>query len=140
MSYYIDTSILVAYYCPEHFSHKAEEIISKNECIISSLSTLEFASALSQKVQLKVLKQELAFRIFHLFEDHVRQNIFQVQAIQSKHFLTAAAWLKNFNTKLRALDSLHAALCFTESFLLVTSDKILAKESKALGIKLKLID
>ena len=56
---YIDTSVLIAYYCPEPISETAEKLIlsSKRPCI-SSLTEVELASALSRNVREKNLSPE----------------------------------------------------------------------------------
>ena len=51
---YIDTSVLVAYYCPEGLSEKAEELLmSYLRPAISSLTEVELFSAVSGKVRKK---------------------------------------------------------------------------------------
>ena len=54
--YYLDTSILAAYYCPELLSEKVEKIIisAKRPCM-SSLTEVELASAISRKIRQKNL-------------------------------------------------------------------------------------
>jgi predicted nucleic acid-binding protein len=52
--YYIDTSVLVAYYCPEPFADKAEEFLAKiDKPNISALTEVELFSALSRKLRNK---------------------------------------------------------------------------------------
>jgi len=50
--YYIDTSVLAAYYCPEPLSDKAEEfILASGTPVITDLTRLELFSAISRKVR-----------------------------------------------------------------------------------------
>ena len=49
---YIDTSVLVACYCPEPLSERAQRALAQeDERAISSLVELEFVSALARKVR-----------------------------------------------------------------------------------------
>ena len=55
---YIDTSVLVAYYCPEPISTKAEKAILKADLpTVSHLAEIEFASAIARKVREKLLSR-----------------------------------------------------------------------------------
>jgi predicted nucleic acid-binding protein len=74
--YYLDTSVLVAYYCPEPISETAEMLILRSErpCI-SSLTEVEFASALSRKVREMNLSPEDGNKIFNQFQSHLEQSL-----------------------------------------------------------------
>ena len=53
---YFDTSVLVAFYCPEELSTKAEKAILKDsEPTLSILSIVEFASAIFRKSREKTI-------------------------------------------------------------------------------------
>lgn len=49
---YLDTSVVVAYYCPEALSEVAEKmIVAASEPTISALTEVEFFSAVSRKIR-----------------------------------------------------------------------------------------
>ena len=50
--FYVDTSIIVAYYCPESLSEKSEAFITTHARLaISNLTELELFSAISRKIR-----------------------------------------------------------------------------------------
>ena len=66
--YYIDTSVLVAYYCPEPMSEIVERFLQRLEYpVISTLTEVEFASAIAGKVRGKELSREDGNRIINQF-------------------------------------------------------------------------
>ena len=57
--YYLDTSVLVAYYCPESICERVEKLIlSSKRPGTSFLTEVELASALSRNVREKNLSPE----------------------------------------------------------------------------------
>ena len=51
---YFDTTVIVAYYCPEKLSARAEKnILEDDEPTISNLTVVEVASTLSRKIREK---------------------------------------------------------------------------------------
>ena len=72
--YYIDTSVLAAYYCPEPLSDKAEEILlSTGRPAISYLTRLELFSAISRKVREGMAPRD-GNRIIRQFEYHLTEQ------------------------------------------------------------------
>ena len=52
--FYIDTSVIVAYYCPETLSETVEQLIVKiKQPAISHLTEIELTSAISRKIREK---------------------------------------------------------------------------------------
>lgn len=93
MAIYIDTNLLVAYYCDEPISEKAQDILNNiiEERIISNLSIVEFFSALSKKTRCAhVAKAQLdassATKIETLFESHIRKRYFKKINLTNKNF------------------------------------------------------
>jgi hypothetical protein len=61
---YIDTSVLVAYYCPEPLSENVEAFITaQRQLAISALTEIEMFSALSRKVREKAMDRHDAGRV-----------------------------------------------------------------------------
>jgi hypothetical protein len=70
--YYIDTSIIVAYYYPEPLSEKVDAFLSTQvRPSISALTELEFFSAISKKVREGALDIKDATRIKAKFLSHI---------------------------------------------------------------------
>ncbi len=137
---YIDTSILVAYYCPERLSRAAQSAIRRaKKPAISTLSEVEFASALAMKRRTKELNDSSARRILSLFRQHRADHVYRLLAIEAREFAVATDWLESFSTSLRALDALHLATAFTAKLILITADKGLAESAAVLGVKHELL-
>ena len=133
--YYVDTSVLVAYYCPEPISETAEKLIlsSKRPCI-SSLTEVELASALSSKIREKNLSPDDGNKIFNQFQSHFEQSFYGLTAVDDRHYQTAKTWIVQFSTPLKTLDALHLAVAAEGDFTLLTADKHLSISAKYFGI------
>ena len=138
--YYIDTSVLAAYYCPEPLSDKAETfIISAARPAISHLTRLELFSAISRKVREGMAPRD-GNRIIRQFEYHLtEQKLYRQLEIDEHHYSMAANWVAQFNTPLRSLDGLHMAVCSAAQLNLLTADIKLADAAYFLGIDVTLL-
>jgi predicted nucleic acid-binding protein len=137
---YIDTSILVAYYCPERLSRAAQSAIRRAAMpAISALSEVEFISALAMKRRTGKINESTARRILSLFKKHRADHIYRLVPIEAREFAVATDWLESFHTSLRALDALHLAAAFTSGLILTTADKGLAESATLLGVKHELL-
>ena len=138
--YYVDTSVLAAYYCPELLSDKAEEYIrSTGRPAISYLTRLEFFSALSRKVR-EGMAPEDGNRIIRQFEYHLtEQKLYRQLDIDEHHYTMAANWVAQFNTPLRSLDGLHLAVSSAAQLNLLTADIRLADAARFFGLEVTLL-
>ena len=138
--YYIDTSVLAAYYCPEALSDRAEEvIISEPMPIISQLTRVELFSAISRKVR-EGMPPEDGNKIIRQFEYHLlEQKLYRQLDIDEHHFVMAANWIAQFNTPLRTLDGLHLAVSCSAHLNLLTADIRLADAARFLGLEVTLL-
>jgi len=137
---YIDTSVLVACYCPEPLSDKAARTLRKTGgTAISSLVEVEFYSAVATKVRCHELDIEAARRLISLLRQHVSDHRYDVVSIGPREYALARDWLGQFSSSLRAPDALHLAAASNNDLALVTADKDLAQAAKAFGVKRKLI-
>lgn len=137
---YIDTSILVAYYCPEKISDKVEiTLIETSSPAISQLTEVEFTSALARKIRERALSKENGEEILSLFRTHIDEKSYVYLPIQPKHFSTAMNWISEFNTPLRTLDALHLSIAAQNQAPLLTADIKFAESAKILGIDFTLI-
>lgn len=133
---YIDTSVLVAYYCPEPLSRRAERLIrAHSRPAVSDLTEVELRSALSRKVRLGELSTRGATQIASRFAGHLEEGLYTRIPLERRHYEMAAEWLGRFTLMLRTLDALHLAVATSEGFRLVTADATLARSAKALGIE-----
>lgn len=137
---YLDTSVLVAYYCPEAISDKVEDVLlAADQPAISSLVEVEFVSALARKVRERELAKEAADRLINQFQAHVAHNLYHWLAIEHHHYQKAFYWIARFSTPLRTLDALHLAVAATESADFLTADTQLAKVARGFGVAVTLI-
>ena len=133
--YYVDTSVLVAYYCPEPISETAEKLIlsSKRPCI-SSLTEVELASALARKIRENNLSPDDGNKIFNQFQSHLDQSLYALTVVEDRHYQTAKTWIVQFSTPLKTLDALHLAVAAEGDFTLLTADRHLSISAKYFGI------
>jgi predicted nucleic acid-binding protein len=133
---YADTSIVVAYYCPEEISEKAEKFLQEQATpAISSLTEIEMFSAVSRKVREGGLDRKAAKRILAKFLEHLEGQLFKNLPVQSHHFRLARDWIGLLNTRVKSLDALHLAIASAEGLMLVTADRGLAESAKTLGVE-----
>lgn len=133
--FYIDTSVLAAYYCPEPLSDAAEEIIlSVERPAVSLLTRLELISAVSRKIREGMAREE-GQKIIRQFEQHLfKERLYQVLEIEEHHYTMAAGWIAQFSTPLRTLDGLHLAASCTAHLTLLTADIQLAQAAQFFGV------
>ena len=132
---YIDTSVLVPYYCPEPLSSVAQQTVRDDpRPSLSDLVEVELFSALARKVRVKELTVADATRIGQQFVDHLQAGFYARVAVQRRHFETARGWLSRFTLPLRALDALHLALADAEGLRLATADRNLWTSARTLGL------
>jgi len=138
--FYVDPSLLVAYYCPEPMSEKAEIFLtSHSPLVISTLTELEMFSAVSRKVREKDLNRPAARRILAKFLSHLDGHFFACLPVATHHLRLARDWIGQFNTSLRSLDALHLAVASLEGLTMVTADRDLAESAKILSLDVILI-
>jgi len=132
---YLDTSILVAYYCPEALSAHVEMLLRRQSApLVSELAKVEFSSAVALKVREEQLDHTDAFQILTEFQKHLDNYLFTKLPLDSRHFQLAKTWLNQLQWPLRSLDALHLAAAEISQTRLVTADKTLAKTAKAIGV------
>ncbi len=137
---YVDTSVLVAYYCPEPLSERAERaLVHESERAVSPLVEVELASALARKVRAREIRRADAHRVLTLYQSHLQQDLYLRLPIEAAHFAQAREWLANFTVALRSLDALHAAVAGLQGCPLLTADTALAKACAGLGVTVRLV-
>ena len=137
---YLDTSVVAAYYCPEEISDKAERyILGDNEPVISTLVSVELASALSRKIREKTMSEPDARKVWGQFNHHRLDGYYTEKPVEASHYNQATEWILQFKTTLRTLDALHLAVAYEASLPILTADHQLARTAEKLGIKYLLI-
>jgi len=131
---YIDTSVLVAYYCPERLSEKAEEfLMGVVRPAISSLTEVELFSAVSGKARRKEINLKDAGRVIAKFLAHMDADNYTYIPVEGNHYRLARDWIGMFRMELRTLDAIHLAVASSQGLTLLTSDQGLFKLAKALA-------
>lgn len=139
--YYIDTSVLVAYYCPEPFADKAEDFLSKiDKPNISALTEVELFSALSRKLRNKEIDPKMARKISAKFLSHLEGKYFNCLQVAANHYSLAGNWISQFTLPLKSLDALHLAIASCEDLSIVTLDHQLYQNARKLDIEAILLD
>ena len=139
--FYVDTSLLAAYYCPEALSEKAEIFLTTHfPLFISTLTELEMFSAMSRKVRGKELNRATARRILAKFLSHLDGRFYTCFSVETQHIRLARDWIGQFNTGLKSLEALHVAVASLEGLKLVTADRDLAESAKILGMDVMFIE
>jgi len=134
--YYIDTSVLVSYYCPETLSEHVQSFLGEQiKPAVSDLTELEFFSAVAKKVRMADISPADGNRILSTFSSHLDGRLFKIIPLESQHWRIARGWIGLFSTSLRTLDALHLAIASAGDFTLVTSDQRLIQAAEPLGVK-----
>ena len=135
MSFYVDTSVLVAYYCPEPLSDKAERFLTTHlQPAISALTELELFSAVSRKVREGGVNRRDANRIIATFVSHIDNKFYTYLPVQQHHYRLARDWVGLFKFGLKSLDALHLAIASSEELTIVSADRNLLRSAEALGL------
>jgi uncharacterized protein len=139
--YYIDTSLIAAYYCPEPLSEKAESFLTVHvRPAISTLTETELFSAVSRKIREGNLSRADGNRIVSRFLTHVNGHFYTTLVVELHHYRLARDWIGLFTTSLKTLDALHLAIASAEELTLVTADRSLLKSAESLGLDVILLE
>lgn len=140
MKAYVDTSVLVACYCPERLSSRSEKAVRRLAGpSVSPFVEVEFSSAVAIKVRTGELAKPDGQRIVSLFRSHVGEGKFLVLPVEARHFALAREWISRFDSPLRAMDALHLAVAFTNSMPILTADAVQSRIARNLGLESRLI-
>jgi predicted nucleic acid-binding protein len=133
--FYVDTSVLAAYYCPEPLSEKVEAyMINHNQPTISNLTEVELCSAISRKVREGGMNKNDAGHIITKFLYHLDEGFYIKLPIESRHYRLAREWIRQLNTTLRTLDALHLAVASSKGLKVITADESFSKSAEILSL------
>jgi predicted nucleic acid-binding protein len=138
---YIDTSLVVSYYCPEALSEAAERTLRGDpNPAVSDLVEVEFFPALARKVRAREMSVADATRTAEQFLGHFQTGLYTRIAVQRWwHYEAARGWLGRFTLPLRTLDVLHLALADMAGLRLATANQDLSRSARSLGVAATLI-
>ena len=137
---YLDASVVVAFYLPEPMTAKVQRLFSGTEALaISSLSEVEFHSAIARRVRMNELATDDALKVLSQFKVHVDDALYRMLAVKHSDYALARDWLATFHAPLRTLDALHLAVAFSNGLAVVTADKAFAESARRFGLKHRLI-
>ena len=128
--------MVVAYYCPEPLSSRAERFVrAQVRPSISDLTEVEFVSALFRKIQRQEILKAVADLVVAQFSTHLEANLYTRVPLERRHYKLARDLIGRFSVSLRTLDALHLAVAASENLRLVTADSSLARSAKAVGLE-----
>lgn len=132
---YIDTSVLVSFYCPEPRSPKAEQaVLDADVRGLSWLVEAEFIATITAKLRARLLSRPDVLRIRSQFQEHVRSAAFTLWPVGRDDFDRAIEFLGNPSLGLQTLDALHLAIAAGHAEDLITADHRLAAAAERLGL------
>lgn len=138
--FYLDTSVVVAYYVPEALSAQVQaKFGSFTAPAISHLVQLELFAAVSARVRAGNLKRMHAEQVVQQFQHHIEGGWYTSLPLSPAHYRWARDFLSHFDLPLKAPDSLHLAVAAAEGLSLLTADQQLARNAQALGVPVELI-
>lgn len=140
MKRYLDTSVLVAYYCPEAMSPRVQNLLRETaKPALSFLTGVELCSAVAKKIRSKEIGGPDGNRILAKFFSHVDTDFYTIIPVANHHWRLARSWISLFSTPLRTLDALHLAIASASEMELVTADKSLYQAAGILDVGARLI-
>lgn len=141
MRLYLDTSLLVSALANEAATEKVRDWLAKHvtdKLLTSEWVATEFSAAVAMKVRLRYIDQAQHSEILARFTRMHRRSMGSIP-ISAAHFRTAAQFADNPDTKLRAGDALHMAICRGADARLCTLDLDLAAAGSLCGVETLLL-
>lgn len=140
MSFYLDTSLLVAAHTDEPRTKDVQAWLrpqTPKNLAISPWVVAEFSAALSKK--LRTGEIDAAYRAKALAAFNVLIVDFVLIEVTATHFGMATAYVNHSALSLRAADALHLAIASEQGAALHTLDERLGAAGPALGIRTVLL-
>jgi len=136
LNFYVDTSVLVAALGNEQSTHSTQDWLAAQQpgtLWISDWTVTEFSSAQALKLRTGEIEPEHRAESLAQFA-HLIQESLVVVSVASANFRTAARFVDQHQTALRAGDGLHLAVCADHGARLATLDKTLRAAARTLGV------
>jgi len=134
LTYYLDTSVLVALIKPEPNSGDADRFIRQNptRLVVSDFAAAEFASATARWVRTQELDPAGGRTALQSFDLWLARSARLVE-IDPADIALAAIFLRRLDLPLRTPDAIHLAITERLGATLVTFDRRMADSARALG-------
>jgi predicted nucleic acid-binding protein len=112
VSFYLDASILVAYFIADAFTNRARRFLYSElpQAIVSDFAATEFSSALGHRVRTKRItsgEAQTAFATFDAWAARAPNRI----VTQPEDLTVATAILRRLDLNIRTADALNIAIC-----------------------------
>lgn len=136
MSYYLDTSIVVALVLRDAHTAKAEAWLERATpaCIVSDFCALEFASVVSRQVRMSHLSPADGSAVLDVFDEWIARTA-QIVTSSGEQMEAAGRMVRDFDTKLSAPDAIHLAVAKQYGLALVTFDERLGDAARRENVK-----
>jgi predicted nucleic acid-binding protein len=120
---------------PEPFSERADAFIADQagSLIVSDLATVEFSSAIARRVRMQLFTADQARSALSLFDEWVARSAICTE-ITSADIALAGSFLRRLDLPLRTIDALHIAIVKRLDATLVTFDRRMADNARALDV------
>jgi uncharacterized protein len=142
LSYYLDTSVLVALFTKEPSAPSIIPLIDsarKGRPIISDWNITEFAAAISFKLNLRAITDDERFEILTKFHTATVET-FSCIPVTPEDFTRAAAFANQSGLRLRGGDALHLSIAAGRNLRMLTLDKRMIDAANTLGIGVQTLD
>jgi uncharacterized protein len=137
MSYYLDTSVVVALVLRDSHTTKAEAWLehAAPACVVSDFCALEFASVVSRQVRMSHLSTADGSAVLDVFDEWIAKTA-QIVTSSGEHMEAASRMVRNFDTKLSAPDAIHLAVAKHHGLVLATFDERLGDAARRENVKI----
>ena len=135
MSVYLDASVLVALFANDSLTDRADAYLRANpeELVITDFAAAEFASAIARRTRERLLTAEEARAAFSTFDAWTAREATREQ-ITTADIAAAAAFIRRLDVALRTPDAIHIAAAQRIDAGLLTFDRQMAANARALGV------
>ncbi len=136
MSFYLDTSVIVALFAKEETITGILALLNQDtngQPVISDWSVTEFSAAISFKLNLGTLNAAERFEALNDFHN-ASATLFKIIPVVTEDFNRAANFANQSALRLRGGDALHLSIAAGHRLPIVTLDKRMIAAANTLGI------
>lgn len=135
MNVYLDASVLVALFTSDPFAQQEDDFLRRERPVpvVSNFAKAEFASAIARRVRTGELTTEDArdaFAALDVWTARADRSI----AASSADIAAASTYLRRLDLPLRTPDAINIAIAERDGCTLLTFDRKMADNARALGV------